>query len=100
MIIALLLAAQAAQPQVFTPDEEKALMAVGQCQKRFIDSVAAEERRLKGGTLIDESYVACAAKEATLRTTFRAEYNAQATDRIMQLIRDSSRDTMLEYIKR
>jgi hypothetical protein len=100
VIIALFLAAQAAQPPVFTPDEEKAMAAIGQCQKRYFDSVAQEERRRKGGTLIDESYGVCAKEESTLRTMLRVEYDPQATDHLIQLIRNASRDMMLDYIKR
>jgi hypothetical protein len=100
MILALLLAAQSVQPEGFTPHEERAVVAVLECEKRFIDSVARRDRRRRGEALIGESQAACAGEEAALRTVLRTRFNAQATDRVVRLVRDTVREDLLRYIRR
>jgi hypothetical protein len=98
--IALLVAAQAAEPQAFTPEEERAVVAIALCQKRYFDSVASDERRRKGESLIDESWGQCTSEEEALRTMLQSRFNASAVERVMQIVRNTGRDSMINYIKR
>ena len=98
--LALLLAAQTPQSVGFTPDEERAVMATFLCQKRYVDSVPRRERRRGGAALIEEAIGACANEEAALRAILRTHYNAESTDRVVQLVRDRTREGMLRYLRR
>ena len=100
MILALVVAAHAVQPEGFTPDEERAVQATLGCQKRFLDSLPRRERRRRGEALIEESQAACSAEEAALRAVLRTRFSAQASDELVRLVRDSVRDGLLRYIRR
>ena len=100
MILALLLAAQTVQPEGLRAEEQRALGASLECQKRFLDSWPRRDRRRRGEALIEESQAACASQEAALRTVLRTRFNAQATDQVVRLIRATVREDMLRYIRR
>ena len=100
ILAALLLAAQPTQSDGFTPDEGRAVMATFQCQKRYVDSVPRRERRRGGGALIEAAIEACASEEAALHAILRTRYNAQSADRVVQLVRERTREGMLRYLRR
>jgi hypothetical protein len=100
MILALLLATHALQPEGFTPDEERAVQATLECQKRLFDSLPRRERRRRGEALVEESQAACSGEEAALRTLLRTRFSAQASEQLVRLVRDNVRGGMLRYIRR
>lgn len=100
MIIALLLAAQAAAPAGYTPAEEQALTATLVCQKRYFDSLPRRERRRRGEALIDESHAACAKEDAALRDLLRTRFDEAAAERALRMVRDTLRGGLLQYIRR
>lgn len=100
MIIAFLLAVHAPQPAGFTPAEERAVLATMECQKRYLDAVPRRERRRRSQALIEEALGACPAEEAALRAALRTRFNAEAAEQMMQLIRNTTRDGMADYVRR
>jgi hypothetical protein len=100
VIFALLFAAQAAQPAVYTPQEERAVMATMVCLKRHVDAVPRPARRKRGEALIEEAFAACAGEEAALRALLRRRFNERSTERAVAIVRDTSRNGMRRYIRR
>ena len=100
MILALLLAVQAPEPAVFTPEEERAVMATMVCLRRHVDTVPHRERRQRGEALIEEAFSACAGEQAALRALLRARFNERSTEQALELVRNSSREGMRSYIRR
>ena len=99
MIITLLLAMQAVQPDGFTPSEARAVTATMVCQMNFFDSAPRRERRRRGNALLEQSHRECAAEEAALRLTLRSRFNERNTEQVMQVVRGSVREQMLRYIR-
>jgi hypothetical protein len=100
MMLAFLLAAQAAQPQGYTPDEQRAIQTVAECEKRYVDSVPERERRHRGKALIEDTFAACASEEAALRAAFRARFDAESAERLVQMVRGVAREGMRQYLAR
>lgn len=100
MIMALLLAAQAPQPEAYTPQEQRAVEATFVCWKRYLDSIPRRERRRRGEALLEYTYAACAGEEAALRALLRTRFNARSAEQLSQIVRSTTRDGMLRYIRR
>ena len=100
MILALLWTVQTAQPAGYTPQEQRAVVATMECQRRHLQTVPGRERRQRGEALIEEAFSACAAEEAALRVLLRSRFNEQATEQALEIVREGSRDGMRSYIRR
>jgi hypothetical protein len=100
MIFALLLLAQSAQVEGFTPQEQRGVVAVMECLKRHVDTVPRRERRRRGEELIEEALSTCSGEVAAFRAVLRTRYNEQSTEWVLEMVRGISRDGMRRYVRR
>ena len=100
MILALLLMAQSAQVEGYTPQEYQAVITTMECLKHHVDAAPRRERRRGGEALIEEALGACSDEQAALRARLRSRFNEQATEQVLEMVRGIVRDGMRGYLRR
>jgi len=100
MIAAMILAAAMPEPQGYTPEEAKAVLAIMMCEKSYLDSLPAAERHERGDALIDVASAKCGTEEEALRTLLKARFNPPSAERAMEIVRQTMRERLPAYIRR